>query len=339
SVISTYHHFYILKDKGTEKELQNFLERSISSGTGALFEALKRLGINTEDIALESTVSCPREMSHYNGHHLTWPETPIGQSTLPDEMCVTAEGSALERKCLGDFYTGAHWSPVEKDCAGVQPELTVSLHRLSKTNITEDNVANTTMSMEMLTATSGDLSPTDVKYVAQILSNVASVPSIEPELIEKVVKACYDCGLAALRFVLVEFDKSGMAWQLLALLQIMISKNVLLISLFEYNDKPLCNVRVNGCTDAVWPLSPPLMCEIFTATTRETADALTSPRATSILPVPTQTTDEALERQAVGMQLKCGKLSLPPVRSSSKQNNVLRQGQKWMKEEADDKEY
>ncbi|GBM61200.1 hypothetical protein AVEN_241583-1 [Araneus ventricosus] len=69
--------------------------------------------------------------------------------------------------------------------------------------------------------------------------------------------------------------------------------------------------------------------------------ALTSPRATSILPVPAQTTDEALERQAVGTQIKCGKnpLSLPPVRSCSKQNNVLRQGQKWMKEEADDKEY
>ncbi|GBM97153.1 hypothetical protein AVEN_195495-1 [Araneus ventricosus] len=31
----------------------------------------------------------------------------------------------------------------------------------------------------------------------------------------------------------------------------------------------------------------PLMCELFTATTRETTDALTSPRATSILPVPT----------------------------------------------------
>ncbi|GBM61198.1 hypothetical protein AVEN_241582-1 [Araneus ventricosus] len=102
-------------------------------------------------------------------------------------LCLKAEGSALERKCLGDFYTGAHWSPVEKDCAGVQSELTVTLHRLSKTNITEDNVANTTMSMEMLTATSGDLSPTDVKYVAQILSNVASVPSIEPEVLRSVV--------------------------------------------------------------------------------------------------------------------------------------------------------
>ncbi|GBN77983.1 hypothetical protein AVEN_264123-1 [Araneus ventricosus] len=36
-------------------------------------------------------VSCPREMSHYNGHHLNWPETPIGEDTFPDEMCVTDE--------------------------------------------------------------------------------------------------------------------------------------------------------------------------------------------------------------------------------------------------------
>ncbi|GBM14011.1 hypothetical protein AVEN_166196-1 [Araneus ventricosus] len=45
--------------------------------------------------------------------------------------------------------------------------------------------------------------------------------------------------------------------------------------------------RVNGCTDAIWLLPPPLTCEIFTAITRETTDSLTRPRATSIFPVPT----------------------------------------------------
>ncbi|GBO02813.1 hypothetical protein AVEN_5370-1 [Araneus ventricosus] len=122
-------------------------------------------------------------MSHYNGHHLTWPETPIGQSTLPDQMCVTVKGFALERKCFGDFYTGAHWSPVEKDCAGVQSELTMTLYRLAKTNITEENAVNATMSMEMLTTTSEGLSPADVQYTVQILRNVASIPIIEPEVL------------------------------------------------------------------------------------------------------------------------------------------------------------
>ncbi|GBM30462.1 hypothetical protein AVEN_237691-1 [Araneus ventricosus] len=55
----------------------------------------------------------------------------------------------------------------------------------------------------------------------------------------------------------------------------------------EWLGKYLGNVRVKGCTDAVWPLPRPLMCELFPAIERETTDALTSPRATSILPVPT----------------------------------------------------
>ncbi|GBO35489.1 hypothetical protein AVEN_92955-1 [Araneus ventricosus] len=38
--------------------------------------------------------------------------------------------------------------------------------------------------------------------------------------------------------------------------------------------------RVKGCSDAVWPLPPPLTCELFTSTTRETIDALTSLPAT-----------------------------------------------------------
>ncbi|GBN38269.1 hypothetical protein AVEN_30008-1 [Araneus ventricosus] len=44
--------------------------------------------------------------------------------------------------------------------------------------------------------------------------------------------------------------------------------------------------RVNGCNDAVWPLSFPLMCELFTAITQETTDSLT-PGVTSILLVQT----------------------------------------------------
>ncbi|GBO16094.1 hypothetical protein AVEN_233669-1 [Araneus ventricosus] len=180
SVISTYHHFYILKDKGTEKELQNFLKRSINSRNGTLFESLKRINISKDDIILKSTVSCPKEMSHYNECNLTWPETRIGQTTLADELCITVEGRALERKCLGDFNTGAYWSPVEKDCVDVQSELTVTLHKLAKRNITEDNILNTTLSMEMLTTTSEDISSTDVQYVAQILRNAASVPAVEP---------------------------------------------------------------------------------------------------------------------------------------------------------------
>ncbi|GBN94328.1 hypothetical protein AVEN_33494-1 [Araneus ventricosus] len=50
--------------------------------------------------------------------------------------------------------------------------------------------------------------------------------------------------------------------------------------------KYLGSARENGCSDAVWSLPLPLMCELFTAIMWETTDALTSPRAASILPAP-----------------------------------------------------
>ncbi|GBN08144.1 hypothetical protein AVEN_233372-1 [Araneus ventricosus] len=95
-----------------------------------------------------------------------------------------AEGGALERKCLGDFYTGAQWNPVEKNCTDVQSQVTMTLYELAKTNITEDNILNSTKSMEMLTTSSEQLSSTDVQYVAQILRNVANIPAVEPEEME-----------------------------------------------------------------------------------------------------------------------------------------------------------
>ncbi|GBN34101.1 hypothetical protein AVEN_45197-1 [Araneus ventricosus] len=55
--------------------------------------------------------------------------------------------------------------------------------------------------------------------------------------------------------------------------------------------KSVGSARVNGCTDAVCPLPLPLMCVLSTALTRETTYAHTSPRPTSILPVPTTGND------------------------------------------------
>ncbi|CAL1292801.1 unnamed protein product [Larinioides sclopetarius] len=187
AVISTYHHFYILKEKGTEKDLQRILDRSINSGNGSLSESLVRLNINKDNITIKSTVSCDKEMSHYNGHHLTWPETSIGQRALSEELCITAEGVALERNCLGDFYMGAQWSPVEKDCSDVQSKLTMTLYELAKTNITEDNILDVTSNMERLTTAAENSNPSVAQYVTQIITNAADVPAVEPEVLRSVV--------------------------------------------------------------------------------------------------------------------------------------------------------
>ncbi|GBN82190.1 hypothetical protein AVEN_145593-1 [Araneus ventricosus] len=62
--------------------------------------------------------------------------------------------------------------------------------------------------------------------------------------------------------------------------------------------KYLGSARVNGCNGAVWPLYFSFMRELFTATAQETTDALTSPRATSILPVPTMGNNANLGRNS-----------------------------------------
>ncbi|GBM75362.1 hypothetical protein AVEN_167477-1 [Araneus ventricosus] len=110
------------------------------------------------------------------------------QFSTADRFFVgTAEGIALERKCLGDFYTGAQWSPVENGCADVQSNLTVTLYELAKGNITKDKILDSTLSMAMMMTAAEDLSPSDVQYVAQILRNAASVPAVEPEVLRSVV--------------------------------------------------------------------------------------------------------------------------------------------------------
>ncbi|GIY39731.1 adhesion G-protein coupled receptor G6, partial [Caerostris extrusa] len=169
-----------------EEEIKEIIESEIRTNDNIL-QLLEKLQILDNDICIRSTVVCPKENTYSNGHSITWPETPIGQSTLPEELCVTAEGDTIERKCLGDFNIGGIWSSVEKNCANFESALTVNLHKLSKTMITEKNILNSSLNMETLTSSSHDLRPIDVQYVAQILRNIASVSAIEPKVLRSVV--------------------------------------------------------------------------------------------------------------------------------------------------------
>ncbi|KAF8763936.1 hypothetical protein HNY73_022064 [Argiope bruennichi] len=63
----------------------------------------------------------------------------------------------------------------------------MNLYKLSKKDISEDNILNSTLTMERLTTSSEEINSADVKYIAQILENVADVPAIESEILEPVV--------------------------------------------------------------------------------------------------------------------------------------------------------
>ncbi|GBO04121.1 hypothetical protein AVEN_13818-1 [Araneus ventricosus] len=78
----------------------------------------------------------------------------------------------------------------------------------------------------------------------------------------------------------------------------------------------LANLSSERMHCTVCPLSFPLTCELFTAITQETADALTSPRATSILPVPTK----PVEGQVVGTQSE--RLPLTRIQKTDYRRNI-----------------
>ncbi|KAF8764009.1 Adhesion G-protein coupled receptor G6 like protein [Argiope bruennichi] len=176
-----------IPDFGNEKKIQKIFENSMNARNDILSELLNNFHVDKRDMSFRSTVSCPREKSYYNGWELNWPDTSIGQSTVPEEICVTDDDDPLERKCLGDFNVGGFWSPVRKACATVSSSVTKALHELSKTNITEDNILNSVVSVDSLISTSNSLSSADVTYVTRILRNVATVPIIKPEILKSVV--------------------------------------------------------------------------------------------------------------------------------------------------------
>ncbi|XP_055943518.1 adhesion G-protein coupled receptor G2-like [Argiope bruennichi] len=132
-------------------------------------------------------VSCPSEKSHH--HTLTWPETLIGHSASPEEECFTENGQPLERKCLADFNTSEiwKWSTLGKGCASFSSAVTVSLRKLAKSNVTEENILNSSLIVEDITTHYENFSDTDVKYVARFLQNIASVPDIQPEVVISVL--------------------------------------------------------------------------------------------------------------------------------------------------------
>lgn len=76
----------------------------------------------------------------FNGIELTWNTTLIGTATTPLELCLDDGGVQVTRRCEGDFFTGAYWSPPSGNCSETFeiPERTTRLHRL----IGEDSIAD-----------------------------------------------------------------------------------------------------------------------------------------------------------------------------------------------------
>lgn len=77
-----------------------------------LRKILETMNINSMKyhyISLNNTEYCLPDSLTSISHNLNWVSAKIGESTVPKELCVTASGIPVNRRCVGDFIYGAVW--------------------------------------------------------------------------------------------------------------------------------------------------------------------------------------------------------------------------------------
>ncbi|XP_018326590.1 uncharacterized protein LOC108737907 [Agrilus planipennis] len=69
---------------------------------------------------------------------LSWPLTPVGSTTIPEQVCVQQNFVPVTRTCTGDHYSGAYWLPVVGTCSNqTLPETSLVLLNVSKSTLND----------------------------------------------------------------------------------------------------------------------------------------------------------------------------------------------------------
>ncbi|XP_025837175.1 adhesion G-protein coupled receptor G6-like isoform X2 [Agrilus planipennis] len=84
---------------------------------------------------------CMGSFTYSSGMNLTWPNTTIGSTVIPVELCIQEDGSPVTRTCEGNFTVGGQWSEVSGSCAQnySYPQSLLELHGLFHNGINEYN--------------------------------------------------------------------------------------------------------------------------------------------------------------------------------------------------------
>ncbi|XP_078666358.1 adhesion G-protein coupled receptor G7-like isoform X1 [Branchiostoma floridae x Branchiostoma belcheri] len=156
-------------------------EELIRNMAAALTQAAREdslLPVDPESIGMRSIVQCLQETVEVNNVTLTFPATSGGRFAYSTERCpsTTLDGGLPRgsRSCSGDIGTGMVWSqPFLLNC-------NQSLQILAETNVTNTNLEDVATALQLLTLDGSSLTVTDVTHAAQVLDNIATVPSVVP---------------------------------------------------------------------------------------------------------------------------------------------------------------
>lgn len=80
-----------------------------------LSNALKDTNVKNSNLA--SRQACLPNATTFGNRTLHWPETEIGATTTPAELCVQSNGYPVTRTCAGSIVFGSFWLPVNGTCS------------------------------------------------------------------------------------------------------------------------------------------------------------------------------------------------------------------------------
>ncbi|XP_035222353.1 uncharacterized protein LOC118195202 isoform X2 [Stegodyphus dumicola] len=189
SKVNTHLHLIYPESAGDEETLLEEIKLAFNSSYKHIDRFYKIFSIAKESIMVRSTVACQRSRTIINATKLTWPSTPIGQTAISEELCIKGDGKAVQRKCLGDFNSGAYWGAVVDQCYERPTNLTVNLYKLSNRKITEDNILDSAKTLSKLTSSPEELEPIDINYIVRVLENIAKIPSTDPQVLHYAVQS------------------------------------------------------------------------------------------------------------------------------------------------------
>ena len=118
-----------------------------------------------------NVIFCLSDITTSGNVSLHWPLTRINITVLPDELCLSKDGSPVTRTCSGDFLNGANWSSVNGSCSVNPPRSPVTdyLHFLSRSAKNLDEISAELIELEVYASL---FNAVDVHYLSQILENI-----------------------------------------------------------------------------------------------------------------------------------------------------------------------
>nr|XP_023013636.1 uncharacterized protein LOC111503532 [Leptinotarsa decemlineata] len=119
-----------------------------------------------------SSEFCLSETTYSKDGNLTWPLTAIGQTAIPEEICLQENGMPIYRLCKGDFLYGAQWDQVVGECLKDKKptEDTLYLKSLLGQTLSNDTVTN----VSSIIRKEPDLPVISIYYIKKLLENIYS---------------------------------------------------------------------------------------------------------------------------------------------------------------------